>query len=374
VTPEPAAPAEPDEPDSAALRLAAVHAGSEISDRMLETFRSQELIPRPRRVGYRGHAPEWRYPSGTERQLIALLRWRRHTKDAGLLKILLWLDGHEIPASGVRDAIAGQLRSMAEAMEHEITLQMRRLGLDSANDSDRLRAIEALATSMAAKRGTSPIPRYGRMRADERAHAVALMIRLFGLGETIEGTAAEAQAIERVLGMTPNGRHRTIGDTGPWLTGPAEDMFTSVDVAGLPRLIEVISDASDNELATARQHSVALFRYLPLMARMIEALSDDPNYTGLASLSQLEQHPELSIYIVPLVISMLRAGWNESLGAISSALQPMPQLAEQAQRILDMPTATIHANLANQPPEVREGAQRIINAAIAGKFDIDTTS
>lgn len=112
--------AQPSEPDTAALLQAAAHAGSAISDRMLETFRAQGLIPHPRRVGYRGHAPVWRYPPGTDRQLAALLRWRRHSKDPDLLKVLLWLDGFAIPPSAARDAFARQLRVMTKIMEREI--------------------------------------------------------------------------------------------------------------------------------------------------------------------------------------------------------------------------------------------------------------
>jgi hypothetical protein len=34
------------------------------------------------------------------------------------------------------------------------------------------------------------------MRADDRARAVALMVRIFGLGETIDGTAGDGAAVK----------------------------------------------------------------------------------------------------------------------------------------------------------------------------------
>ena len=249
--------------DAPALLQAAERAGAEINDRMLETFRAQGLIPRPRRAGYRGRTPQWRYPPGTDRQLVALLGWRQHSKDPDLLKVLLWLDGFEVPAAAVRDALGRQLRVMTEAMDREISLQAQRLSLNPADDDARSRAIDALAQTMAAKRGTTPIPRRSRVRADDRTHAVALMIRLFGLGETIEGTAADAAAVERVLGIAPNGRRQAIAEAGPWLTGAAEDLFGATGITGLPHLLSAVTDASDTELAAARQTVIALFRHLP---------------------------------------------------------------------------------------------------------------
>ena len=106
------------------------------------------------------------------------------------------------------------------------------------------------------------------------------------------------------------------------------------------------------------------------MVRMIGAMFGDDNHAGLAAMGQIDQHPEFALYIVPMVLAMLRAGWNENLDAITSALRPVPELASQAQRILDIPAKTIEANLAGKPAGVRERTQRLIDAAIEGQFDI----
>lgn len=363
----------PAEPDTAALLRAAAVAGEQVSGRLLETFRGQGLIPRPRRVGNRGRVPLWRYPSGTERQLVGLLRWRQHTKDPDLLTVLLWLDGFPISDLAVRHALLRGLHAMTRIIEREIDQRARRLGLNPADGTARSRAISELAHTAAAKRGTTPIPRHSRLRASDRAHAVSLMIRMFGLGDKIEATAQDAELVERVLGLAPNGRRRSMDGSGPWLTGPAGDLFIAAEIAAIPNLAAAVTDASEADLATARQMVSVLFRHLPLMVRMTDAIFGAENYVGLAGLSQLDQHPESVIYLTPMVIGMLRAGWAENLEAVTSALRPFPELAAQAESILTLPAATVEANLDGQPAEVRARAHRLIDAAIAGQFDTGTS-
>ncbi len=77
------------------------------------------------------------------------------------------------------------------------------------------------------------------------------MIRLFGLGEKIETTAQDAVLVERVLGLAPNGRRRTFDGTGPWLTGPSEDLFSAAEITAIPNLAAAVADAREAEFATA---------------------------------------------------------------------------------------------------------------------------
>jgi hypothetical protein len=357
--------------DSSALLRAASEAGSAISDRTLETFRSQHLLPRPRRTGYRGRTPVWLYPSGTDQQLACLLRWRSQTKDPDVLRVLLWLDGFPIEAADVRDALARYVGRMSQLIEQAVRAEVRELGLSPEDPGARSQAIDQLARTMAAKRGATPIPRRSRVRADDRAHAVALLIRVLGLGETVEGTPADGEAAERVLGIAPNGRRHAIADTGPWLTGPPEELFSAAGIVGLPRLHAAVADASDNDLETARQTVVALFRHLPLAVRMISVISGQDNYVGLAPMEQIATQPEAVMWMLPAVTAMFKAGWDENLSALTAALKPFPELAARAQAMTDMPAATIEANLAHKPPDTRERVQRIIDAAIDGKFDLN---
>jgi hypothetical protein len=364
-------PDELSELDSTALLEVATQAGTAISDRMLETFRAQGLILRPQRVGYRGRAPMWLYPAGTDRQLLCLLRWRRQTKDPDTLKVLLWLDGFPIPVADVRQALIRHLGLMSEAIEREITTQAQKLGLDLADPTARLQSVSELGRMLAAKRGPTPIQRRERMRAGDRAHAVAMLLRVFGLGETVKATAAEGEAAERILGIGPNGRRHSIADAEPWLTGPAEDLFGAAGIVGLPRLLDVMNQTTDEELETARQAVIALFRYLPLLVRMMTAMSGQDNYAGLAAMEQVTRHPESALWLTPALIAMLKAGWGENISAITAALEPFPGLAARAQAIADMPEKAVKANLAKQPPEVREQAERIIDAVIDGRLDMD---
>lgn len=360
--------------ESGDLLAAAARAGARISDRMLETFRAQGLIPRPRRVGYRGRAPVWRYPPGADQQLVTLLAWRQRSKEPDVLQVLLWLDGFPIPAAAVRDALARQLQNVIDAIGEEITRRARDLGLDPADELARSQAIDILAGTMAAKRGAAPLVRRTRMRASDRARAVALLVRVFGLGEAIDGTARDATSMEQVLGIAPNGRRHSINGEGPWLSTPAEDLFGAAGIVGLPRLAEAVTTATEPELAAARQTVVALFQYLPLMIRVVGVMFGDDNYTGLAGLGNFDQQPECVVYLVPMVISMLRAGWKENLDAVTAALQPFPELAAQAQRILDMPDSQVKANLAGQPAVIRQRVDRLIEAAIEGAFEVDNTN
>ena len=122
---------------------------------------------------------------------------------------------------------------MTETMEQAISQQARRLDLDPADDAARDQAIDALARTLSAKRGTTPIPRHSRVAADDRAHAMALILRMFGLGQAIDGGSEEAATVERVLGIAPNGCRKTIAASGPWLTGRAEDLFDAASIFGL---------------------------------------------------------------------------------------------------------------------------------------------
>lgn len=361
--------AEPGGPERADLIRAAARAGFTIGARMIETFRgAQGLIPRPHPAGYRGRTPVWRYPPGTDRQLVALLRWRQHTKDPDLLRVLLWLDGFPIPVSAVRQALARQLQVMTNTIEQAIGQQELRLDLDPADSAADVRAIDALARTAASRRGATAIPRRGRVTADDRARAVSMMLRMF-LGQAIEGTAAEAATMERVIGIAPKGRRNAIGDSEPWLTGSAGDLFGLASSIALPNLVKAVADATSADLTAARQTVISLVRYLPILVRLIAALSGDGNYTGLEGISQIDQHPEAVLILVPIVLTMLQAGRSADLDSVTSALRGVPELARPLRSIPDMHIKTLKDNLAGQPKELCERAWRLIEAADGGDFD-----
>lgn len=355
--------------DSEALIRIAAESEYTVSLRMLETFRAHGLLPRPARTGHRGRTPVWTYPDGADQQLVSLLGWREHTKDTNSLRVLLWLDGFPISPGTIRDALTNSLQAALDMIEQEIATQAQQHGLDPHEDADRHQALNLLAGTLAAKRGPKALPRHSRVGAADRTQAVHLILRAFALGQRVDATTEEAKTVERVLGVAPNGRRQRVLDAEPWLTGPADELFDAAEVVALPTALQAVNDATDVELETARHIVVALFRHLPLVARMMAALFDEKNHAGMAGLRQIDQNPEIVVLMVPWVIGMLRAGWHENLQAITTALAPMPELAAQTQDLLDQPAKTIAANLNGQPPEVQQFAQRIIDAAIHGTLD-----
>jgi hypothetical protein len=355
--------------DSEALVRVSGNAGYQVRLRMLETFRAQGLLPRPVRSGHRGRTPVWTYPDGADRQLIALLGWREHTKDPDTLRVLLWVDGFPVAPDVIRAALVDGLTAALAMLRREITTQAQRHGLDPTVDSDRDQALHRIADALTTKRGPNSLPRRTRVRAADRAQAVHLLLRAFALGDAVNATVEDAKTVERVLGVAPNGRRQRVEEAGPWLTGPAEALFETTEVVALPTALRAVREATEAEMATARDIVAVLFRHLPLVARMMAALFDDANYAGLAGLDQIDQHPEIVMLLVPSVIGMLRAGWQENLQAVTVALGPMPDLAVQARSLLDQPHRTIEANLNQQPPDFRKYAQRIIDATMNGAFD-----
>ncbi len=352
--------------DSGTLVRIASEAGYQVTARMLETFRGQSLLPRPARAGYRGRAPVWTYPVGAEQQLLALLGWREHTKDSRTLRVLLWLDGFPVPPGTVRESLVDGMQAMLALLEREIAARAGQHGLDLQQATDRTQALRLLSGEFAAKRGPSSLPRRGRVRAADRARAVELILRMFVLGDRTDVTTEDATTVERVLGVAPNGRRHHVYDAGPWLTGPAEALFDAVDVVAFPNLLHAVHTASNAELNTARRLVIALFRWLPLMARLMAVLFDDDNYAGMSGLQHLDEHPDIVMIMVPWVVGRLRAGWQDNLQAIATALDAMPELVAQTEQILDMPDNAIKANLSGAPAHVRETVQRIIDAAIDG--------
>ena len=354
--------------DSAALIRHAAAAGYTVSARMLETLRAQELVPRPVRSAYRGRTPVWTYPEGADQQLTALLSWREHTTDPNLLRVLLWLDGFSIPHDTVRTALVESLQTVLDTIDQEITTQARRHGLDAETDRDE--ALALTAGALAAKRGPKAIPRRARVVAADRTNALKLMLRTFALGEQVEVTPEEATTVERVLGTSPNGRRQSVPGADPWLTGPAEDLFTTANIASIPAALQATRDATETELESARAIVFALFRYLPLAARMMGALFNDENYAGLGGLRHLDRDPEMVLLMVPMITSMLRAGWQQQLHELTVSLGDMPRLTEQAREVVDQPARTIEANLSGKPADIQQYARRILDAEINGDFDL----
>ncbi|MEW2084823.1 hypothetical protein [Streptomyces sp. NPDC005283] len=71
---------------------------------------------------------------------------------------------------------------------------------------------------------------------------------------------------------------------------------------------------------------------------------------------------------MPMVVGMTRAGWQENLDTIATALEPFPAMAAEIQHLLDMPSNEVGRNLESQPATQRQ-ARPLIDAALDGKLD-----
>jgi len=349
--------------DTPALVAAAAAAGYAVSPRMLETFRAEGLMPRPLRVGHSGRAPRWESPVGSERQLLQLLRYRESTKDANVVRVLLWLDGFAVSPDLVRSSIAASLDSMLATVDDFIRSRAER-----SSNATRDEAVRQLAASMAARRGPKALPRHNRVKAHERARSLELVIRTLGLGEAVEVSEADARMVERALGIAPNGRRHLVDGEGPWLTGPATAMFEAAEVIALPRAAQVIKDATDTELEQARDLVCVLWRGLPMIARLIATMFDDDNYIGMAGLTLLDQEPMMVVILIPAVVGMLRAGWVENIEAIATSLRNLPDFTAEMEQVLNLPQPLVQQRMADQPPEAQQRMQRMIDAALDGRL------
>lgn len=306
----------------------------------------------------------WLYAPGADRQLVSLMRWREHTNDPDVLRVLLWLDGFPITTAAVRDSVSNSLSVMTRTLESELVAEASRRGLNPA--AEREAAVSSIASTLAAKRGPA-LPRRVRMRASERTSAVEVLLRLFAFGETLDTTEEAARTVEQVLGVSP-GRSQRVNGAGPWLVGPAQDLLDAAQFLSLPTMAR-IAETTARELESARHLVAMLFKFLPLVARTICAVSDDSNYAGMEGIGSLDELPEFALLLVAIVIGMIRAGWQENLHMIATALEPFPDLAADIRRVLQIPASKVEENLKNQPPGVERQAPLLINAAVDGKLD-----
>nr|BEK65022.1 hypothetical protein KPHV_22490 [Kitasatospora purpeofusca] len=332
----------------------------QVTDRMLETFRGQHLLPRPERAANRGRRPVWNYPPGTQDQLLSLLRWRERTKDPHTLRVLLWLDGYPVPIAAVREGITTTLDTWMTTIDEALA----RL----APDGDRDAAVATAAATLAGKRGKNTVlPRGARLTTAQRTDAAELMLRGFLLGEETNTGEGQALMVEKALGLGPGRRDRVAG-AGPWLTGPAAALFDASRFVSMPALAIAVREADDQALEAARTTTTALFHALPLLARLVTATAGQENLAGLGGFGRLDENPEFVHLALAMVIALQRAGepMADNMQQVTDSLAGIPALADSLDRLLEMPHKQVTANLASLPPAERGQAQRLIGAASDG--------
>ncbi|MEU0651475.1 hypothetical protein ABZ485_04380 [Streptomyces albogriseolus] len=349
------------------LLLAATSASfSAMTERRLEDFRRDGLMPRPVRVGNDGRRPVWIYPPGSDRQLVQLLRWREHTSNADVLRVVLWIEGFPLALDAVRASATAVMDGLSHELEQLLQTEASSQGLNPANDQAAV--VVAVAETMAAKRGKNALPRPIRVPAGERATAIAHLLQIFALGTQPDVAEDEAKTIEKVLGVSPGRRHR-VDDVGPWLTGPASVLVGAADFVSLPRMTEALADATDTEWEEARSSAAAFFLELPVFARAVAAMTGNRNFAGMGGHTALDSEPLMAVLLIAFVLGARRADWFNNVEDLTASLARWPSLVGEMKQVLDLPQHELDRNLAGHGPEMQARAQRIIQALLDGELD-----
>jgi hypothetical protein len=345
------------------LRAAKSAGFNAMTERRLEDFRRDGLMPRPVRVGNDGRRPVWIYPPGSDHQLVRLLRRREHTRDTDVLRVVLWIEGFPLALEAVRASASAVMDGLSRELDRLIRTEASRQGLDPADDQDAV--VGAVAATMAAKRGRNALPRPIRVSAGERETAVAHLLQIFALGTQPDMTEFEAETIEKVLGVSP-GRRRRVEDAGPWLTGPASTLAGAADFVSLPRMAEALAGATDAEWEEARSSAAAFFLQLPVFARAVVAMTGKENLAGLGGYAVLDGDPLMAVLLIGFVLGARRADWSGNVENLTDSLAPWPALVGEMKQVLDMPQHELDHNLAGHAPEIRARTGRIIQALLDG--------
>ncbi|MFD8911714.1 hypothetical protein [Streptomyces sp. NPDC059575] len=349
------------------LLRAAMSAGfGTMTERRLEDFRQDGLMPRPVRAGNDGRRPVWIYPVGSDQQLVQLLRWREHTQNVDVLRVVLWVEGFPVALDAVRASATAVLTTLLHEVEQDLQTEASRQGLDPVTEQDAV--MSAVATTMAAKRGKNALPRPIRVTADERATAVAHLLQIFALGKQPDVTEEEAETIEKVLGVSP-GRRQRVEEADPWLTGPASALVDAADFVSLPKMANALADATDSEWEEARSPAAALFLQLPVVTRTMAALTGKGNFAGMGGYIVLDSEPIMAVFMVAFVLGARRADWSGNVEGLTDSLAPWPTLVGEMKQVLDMPQHELDHNLAGHGTEMRDRTQRIIKALLNGELD-----
>jgi len=307
-----------DDLETAQLIALASKIGSPVTERTLEFWRHQGLLPHPERTGHRGKRPVWTYRPETADQLRALLDLRRHIRDPNVLRAALWYDGYQIETARVRISMSKYLQQLRDDFERELDKQ-KETGDDPAA---RWLAIQAVARVLAGRR-TKELPRLNRQALSQRSSGIALSLGLlFGNEEAMRHLEADAPAVERLIGLDRGRRFRPSG-VEPWLVAPPEEGLASfAQVGSIERLITVVIDATDQELQVARNLARTFLGGITAFSRIADAIEGRDNASGMAGIRVFENDPHASLIVVPLFLSILSSSeLAQNLGQVIEALQ-----------------------------------------------------
>lgn len=312
--------------DAIELIAAATSAGEEVSARSLELWRGRGLLPRPERGGGRR---TWLYPSGTDRQLLRLLHWRRRTRYLDEVAVGLWLDGFPIEAQTVRASLGGFLSRWSAMIASEIA---------GARELPEAAMVDGLAHKMARMRGKHALPRPSRMRLADRERACGYLIAaLFGMASELDRREPDLPHLERMLGL----RHGHGGGLSP-LFGLGD---RGEGVARLPtpdRARKALAGARAEELELVRRGLQVFAFVLPTALPILFA--DEPvKAQGVIQLAEeafTDPAPALlSFLVLVLIVSVAEKEVTPGdLGGHLESLEPL-RARRELEGMLDLPAA-----------------------------------
>ena len=345
------------------IQLAQAH-GYTVTVRMLETFRSQGLMPRTQRVGYRGRAPIWAYPTGADQQLLTLLKWREYTTEKNVLIPLLWLAGHVEDLNAVRQALLAELNQAERVIRAELTAAAALADIDVNAEGGEDAAVKALAESLSRRKEINTVlPRSVSADPEERADTIATLTNMFLTGRVSDRGEEHAQDLERRLGMDLG--RQPLGEIPPWLTGPATELLDALSDLNLENMRNIVSQATPAQWAWARPLADGMLRLLPVALAMMKALSGEDNPLGFGLFGGLGDDPTSVVLIIPLV---LLTQPSADIDALRQTLQELEQLAPQGEVILDLPQTALQHSLAQLSETQRDSTQRVVDALVEEKF------
>jgi hypothetical protein len=334
-----------------------------ITERALELWRHQDLLPKAERTGQDGTRPVWTYPAEAADQLRALLRLRAATKDPNLLRSALWFEGYPVPTSRARQSMVTVLRKMQASVDKELARRSAAHGLDPQHG--RAQALTEVARDLAARRGKG-LPRFGRQHLHDRTQGVEAMFRL-GLGEDPSSGQLDdrtAAAVERVMGIDQARRYRPAG-AQPWLTGPPAEWLTTFQQLGsLPRLIEALQSADEPELEQTRPVARTVMTGIAAFSQLADAFAGYRNASGLAAAETLKDEPLIRVMITAWMVSAMRlrdvaANIHDVSATLTGTILP---IEADVRNFAELPEAEREARISKLPWPEQRRIRRLISA------------
>jgi len=319
------------------------------SERTLEYWRNQDMLPKLVRIGQEGIRPVWVNPPGAQHQLEALLRHRKVTRDPNVLRTALWFDGFAVPIGRARDSAV----AVFEDMKRQFDELLAKMVVSAESEGEaRWLAINELARVLATKRNKG-FPRMGRQSLNDRQRAIAAVLGLaFGEPQAMERLGTDAGAVERFMGID-RGRSFKPGGAGPWNEGPAaENLAAFARYANIDRLIQLLKAAHDPDLEQARAFAQIFVEGIALFSRIADALVGRDNASGMAAITTFVGNPYVGVMVPALMLSfVVEPGGIERLTMVTEAISGAVDPAKEAV-----------ADFLAQPKEERERRQANIDA------------